>query len=240
MPIIVFQHSAENRPGRLGATLRDHGHRLDIRRLDRGDEVPPDFDDVTGVITLGGPQNTDEDYPWMDAELAYLRGAHERQLPVVGVCLGAQLIAAALGGSVAPMSSPEIGYVALTLTPQGYVDTVLAGVAWECPVLSHHAREITTPPEGAAVLGKSEKCGAQVFRAGLRTYGFQYHFEADEAMALEIHRASGDTSVSVAELTAQNNTHYQTFARLADRVCVNIAAHLMPSVRLVGSVGGAG
>ena len=73
MAIIVFQHSPLGGPGRLGACLRDHGFKLDIRRLDllgreRGLGVPADFDDVHGVISLGGPQNVGEPHAWMEAD----------------------------------------------------------------------------------------------------------------------------------------------------------------------------
>ncbi|NER02933.1 MAG: hypothetical protein F6K17_10010 [Okeania sp. SIO3C4] len=92
MAIIIFQHDDINRPGRLGMTLRDHGFKLDIRRLDQGDKVPADLDDVEAVITLGGRANVDDSFAWLDEERAYLKAAHERSLPVIGICLGCQLI----------------------------------------------------------------------------------------------------------------------------------------------------
>jgi len=242
MAIVIFQHSEENRSGRLGATLRDYAHRLRFRALHKGEGVPPDFDNVTGVVSLGGPQNVGDDEPWMDDELAFLREAHDRKLPVIGVCLGAQMIAAALGGEVAPMDRPEIGMRPMTLTSSGHTDTAMAGVSWTHPVFCHHTREITKAPEGATVLASSEACNVQAFRAGLRTYAFQYHLEADTGIALEIHRASqeagGGGGVTEDELRGELDAHYQTFARLADRVCVNLAAHVTPAGKLVGSVGG--
>jgi len=124
MAIIVFQHDDRNAAGRLGLTLRDHGFKLDIRRLHRGDAVPPDFDEVEGVLSLGGKPNVDDPrdmHPWMDAELAFLREAHARALPVVGICLGHQLIAAALGGEVAKADKPEAGFVRVRLTPPAHI-----------------------------------------------------------------------------------------------------------------------
>ncbi len=103
MAIVVFQHADECRPGRLGLTLRDHGFRLDIRRVDRGDAIPPDFDNIDGVVSLGGPQYVTDSHAWIQRELDFLAKAHERGLPVVGICLGAQLIGKALGGEVGPM-----------------------------------------------------------------------------------------------------------------------------------------
>lgn len=234
MAIIVFQHSDANRPGRLGLTLRDHAFKLDVRRLDQGDEVPADYDDVDGVISLGGPQNVGDHYNWIPKELAYLRGAHERSLPVVGICLGHQLIAKALGGEVAPMDRPEVGMQGVQLLPAGQTDTVLAGIAWDSPQLLIHEHQVKTLPDGAVALASSKACGVQVFRAGMRTYGFQYHFEADRDMTRAIAHESRETlhkdGLTGPELEEQMDRHYPSFARLADRLCVNIATYLIPRV----------
>lgn len=243
MAIIVFQHG-EGGPGRLGLTLRDHGFKLDVRRLDLppeagGKPVPPDFDNVEGVVSLGGKQDvTEEDfakYPWLAAEAAYLREAHERQLPVVGICLGAQLIAHALGGKVARMAKPELGFHPLSLNPLGQTETILAGIAWESPQFQSHFYEVAELPPGATVLGSSALCRNQVFRAGIRTYGFQYHFECDRAGIEQMMATHADglaqAGLSAADLAAQCDAHYGQFARLGDRLCVNIASYAFPFQR---------
>ena len=119
MAIIVLQHTASEGPGRLGTTLRDFGRKLDIRRLDlpagdpgagglaaRNQHVPTDFDGVDGILTLGGGMMVGDPLPWMQPELDFLAAAHKRNLPIVGICLGAQMIAKALGGEVGPMPNP--------------------------------------------------------------------------------------------------------------------------------------
>lgn len=114
--IIVFQHSDSGSAQRLGATLRDHGLDLEccrpdhpVSRTNRG--VPVDFDGVRGIVILGGPQNvTDMDkHEWMRREAEYVKAAHAMELPVIGICLGAQLIAQALGGSVGYRAAPALG-----------------------------------------------------------------------------------------------------------------------------------
>lgn len=234
MPIIVFQHSDANRPGRLGLTLRDHSFKLDVRRLDRGDEVPPDFDDVEGVISFGGPQDATQESAWMAREIEYLREAHERALPVVGVCLGHQLLAMALGGTVGNLESPEVGVHDIEILPPGHTDTILSGIAWRAPQVHAHAQHVIEVPPGATVLAKSEASPVQAFRAGLRTYGFQYHFEADAAIVRDIASESSDllarANLSAEQFAGQYDANAEMVGRLADRLCLNIATYLIPKV----------
>ena len=241
MPIIVFQHSDLSHPGRLGLTLRDHGHRLDIRRLDKGDRVPPDLDDVHGVISLGGPQNLDEPRskaPWLDDEIAFVKKAHDAQLPVVGICLGHQIIAAALGGEVGVMPKREMGFHIVHLSPSCQTDTIFAGVAWDMPQFHAHGREVTKLPHGATNLASSKACKAQALRAGVRTYGFQFHFECDRdsiaAHARQDRDHFNEAGITFDDLMKQCDQHYAMFARLSDRLCVNIATMLLPITQRVG------
>jgi GMP synthase-like glutamine amidotransferase len=239
MSIIVFQHSPGVGPGRLGATFRDHGFKLDLRRLDTlgAQGIPPDFDNVHGVISLGGEQNVGEKHDWMDPELAFLREAHARQLPVIGICLGHQMVAAALGGQVGPLEGgkTEWGFTKVSINPTGQIEPMLAGLAWDSMQFQAHGQEVKQLPADATLLASSAACNVQAFRAGLRTFGFQYHFECDRAMVDEYIAASVE-SIRKAGLTgpdiqAQAGRHYPMFARLADRLCVNLAAYLFPLAR---------
>ena len=260
MPILVFQHSSIVGPGRLGVTFRDHGKILDVRRLDLptaelggppgNRHIPFDFDNVEGIITLGGPMNV-TDAPklaWMQAELEYLREAHKRNLPIVGVCLGHQLIAQALGGEVGPMETAvaaapgregfgEIGMVSVKQHAVANTDTILAGVAWQHRQLQAHKQEVKSLPAGAVCLQYSDRCKVQSFRVGLRTYAFQYHLECDYPMAEallrdeESHcRAFGLTPEEASRDLAK---HYDEYARLSDRICVNLASFLFPISRRI-------
>lgn len=234
MAIIVFQHSELCRPGRVGVTLRDHTFRLDIRRLDKGDAVPTDFDGVDGVVSLGGPQSANDQHKWIAAELEFLREAHARALPVVGVCLGHQLLGKALGAEVGKLDKPEVGLCQVDILPAGHTDTILAGVAWRSPQLQIHNDEVKGVPPDATLLASSAGCKVQCFRAGLRTYGFQFHIEADRQMATELIRDSKDdmakAGVTEAQVMQQFDESFEKFSRLADRICLNIATMLIPKV----------
>ncbi len=234
MAIVVFQHSDQGRPGRLGLTLRDHAFNLEIYRPDKGEPIPVDLDNVDAVVSLGGSQSVGGPESWIAKEMDFIRAAHERSLPVVGLCLGCQIVAAALGGEVSQMESPEVGMLDVEILPPGQTDTMLAGVAWRMPQFQIHGDEVKTLPEGAVCLARSEKCDIQAFRAGMRTYGFQFHFECDQTGAASIVSAdkdmlhqAGRTSKEVLE---EIESRYEMFARLSDRISLNIATCLIPKV----------
>lgn len=234
MAIIVLQHSDKCGPGRLGMTLRDHGFKLDIRRLNAGDPLPVDYDNADAVVSLGGPQNVGEEHAFMEPEYAYLKGAHERHLPLVGICLGAQMIAHALGGEVSRMPAPEVGFPVMEIGPVGQTDTILAGVAWRSHQFQAHGYEVSKLPAGATLLASTVRCKVQAFRAGMRTYGFQFHPECDQPMARAIATDSVEflnaAGVTKDEFEKDMSAHYSEFARLSDRICVNIATALIPRV----------
>ncbi len=240
--ILVLQHDARQTPGRLGMTLRDHGFKLDVRRVDLapdegGDALPADLDGVHGVISLGGPQNTDQSLPWMAREMDLIAQAHARALPVVGVCLGAHLVAKALGGAVEPMDTPEVGFTKVRVLPPGQTDIILAGVPWDSHQYQSHAWQITKAPPGAQVLASSDACKVQCFRAGMRTFAFQYHLELDrpgvEAMASDQSELLERAGVTEAQIDAQCERHYARFAQINDRLCVNLASYAFPFSELL-------
>jgi len=238
MRILVFQHHDVEHPGRLGATLRDHGYKLDIRRPDRdADAFPPDLDNVHALLVMGGPQDVGDDLPWIEREADLVRSAHEAELPVIGICLGAQIVAHALGGTVAPMERPEWGFADVSITPAGQTETMLAGIAWRHPQFHAHGQEVSTlPPEGVC-LASSAACANQAFRVGLRTYGFQFHFECDRSMIDAFCRAFPDglegAGLAREEIDRQVESSYDQYARLSSRLCVNLATYAFPFDRLL-------
>lgn len=243
MAIVILQHSDIAHVGRLGATLRDHGFKLDIRRPDRGQPgpnpiahaVPTDLDNLHALIILGGAMNvTDIDrLPWMQSEAALIRKAHAAELPVIGICLGAQLIAHALGGEVQPRPAPSIGFDPVAITTAGQVETMLAGIAWNHHALFSCGQEITKLPPGATLLASSPKTRNIIFKAGIRTYGFINHFECDRVMSEKLLADDADllqrAGKTPTQAAAELDQHYQTFARLSDRLCINLATYLFPS-----------
>jgi GMP synthase (glutamine-hydrolysing) len=239
MAILVLQHSDKGTPGRLGATLRDNGFKLDIRRPDlpNAPGIPPDLDNVEGIIVLGGNQNvTDIDkHPWMQQEAAYIKRAHAAELPIIGICLGAQLIAHALGGKVTPRDKPAIGFYPVNITVPGQTDTIMSGIPWDHPQLFSCGQQVKDLPPGATLLAGTKTTPNQAFKAGLRTYAFLYHFECDrpgvDDLMKDCKRGMEYCGVTPSEVKVQADQQYPTFARVSDRLCLNLATYCFPLMR---------
>ncbi|CAG0968488.1 GMP synthase [glutamine-hydrolyzing] [Phycisphaerales bacterium] len=242
MSIIVFQHSDIGGPGRLGATLRDHGFRLDVRRPDlhgvgTTGGVPVDLDNVHGLIILGGPQNVTDlaKFPWMQAEVAMIKEAHARELPIIGICLGAQMIAHALGGEVVPRDKPAVGFYPMLINTTGQVEPLLAGIAWDSPQLFTCGQEVKTLPQGATLLASNRNTRHVIFKTGLRTFASIAHFECDRPMVEALMASSKgmlpSAGITESEIKVQIDQLYSNYARLSDRLCVNLATLLFPVAR---------
>lgn len=236
MAILIIEHDDLDSSQRLGETLRDHGHKLDVRLLHKGDTLPPDLDNVDGLICMGGPQDTDQqdEHTWMPRELELIKQAHEADIPMLGICLGAQLIAVALGGEVGRMETPELGMAKATLSFFGSNDPVLTGLPWNTTQMHAHGCEVTKAPPGGtpAPLVSSAGSKVQAFRVGLTTYAFQYHFEWNKQRCLDIidHNAkwAEATGVCVEDLKQGVEAHYDMYRHFGDRLCKTIADRLFP------------
>lgn len=237
--IIVLQDGQHLGPARLGVTLRDHGFKLDFRRIDKEGEkaIPKDLDNAHGLLILGSPAAPIGDVPWISPTLDLIRKAHEAQMPVIGLCMGHQLIARALGGTVEKLPQMSLGFEPVELTVAGQTETMLAGMPWKVMQFQSHEHHVSKAPPGATVLAKSATTPVESFKAGIRTYGFQWHFEFDRPGITRhvsiLRKAQGIDSLSLEQLEKQLDEHYARFARASDRLCVNIASFAVPFDRLL-------
>jgi GMP synthase (glutamine-hydrolysing) len=196
-PWVLLQHVAFEGPGLIAAAAGQAGVSLDVRRLDLGNAVPgPDeIEQVGGLVVMGGPMGAHDDvaHPQLAAERLLLREALAAGTPVLGVCLGAQLLAAAAGADVfVGNAGPEIGLGAVDLTADGRRDPVLGPGGRALPVLHWHSDTFTLP-DGATLLASTGRYRHQAFRLGARAYGLQFHVEIDDASAaaMEPHLPDG-------------------------------------------------
>lgn len=178
----VLQHASCETLGTIGNALRARGVRpLHVCGF-RGEPVPAQMD-AAGLIVLGGPMGVSEQdrYPFLRAEMRLIEDALARGVPILGVCLGAQLVAAVLGAPVTRAPQAEIGWFPLVLTDNAHRDPLWAGVASPCPMFHWHDDRFDCPP-GAVALASSARTPCQAFRFGDNAYGFQFHLEVTEKM----------------------------------------------------------
>ncbi|MBB3903267.1 GMP synthase-like glutamine amidotransferase [Methylobacterium brachythecii] len=175
----MFQHLDVEHPGIFRDFWHAKGHSWDVVELDLGEPIP-DFTGYDMLAVMGGPMDVwQEDlHPWLTAEKAAIRRwVCELGRPYLGICLGHQLLAAALGGRVGMMAKPEVGIANVHLTEAGAVDPVVGGLPRSFETLQWHGAEVQALPEGAVVLASNEACAVQAFRWGAYAYGFQFHTE---------------------------------------------------------------
>jgi GMP synthase (glutamine-hydrolysing) len=187
-PWAILQHVEHEGPGLLAEVLRTAGQPFDVVRLDLGATVP-DADSIGGLVVLGGPMGVHDDgaCSWLIPERDLLAAAAGAGKPVLGVCLGAQQLAAALGASVTTGPTPEVGLGRVELTGPGRLDPVMGpeygGLSATSIPCVHWHQDTFDLPEGATHLAATRPFPHQAFRWGDRAYGFQFHVEVDRPLA---------------------------------------------------------
>jgi GMP synthase (glutamine-hydrolysing) len=185
MRVLVLQHIACEHPGVFSEVMRDRGVEQVPVELDENQPLP-DWREFDAVLAMGGPMGAvdDADHPWLAPEKRLVREAVDAGRPFLGVCLGVQLLAAALDAPVYPAERPEVGLLPVELTPEGRDDPMFAGVEEPLVSLQWHGDTFDLP-DGAALLARSPLVPNQAFRAAERAYGVQFHLEVTGEMARE-------------------------------------------------------
>ena len=181
--ILVFQHVAAEPLGTLDPLIRRRGHRIRFVNFDRQPDAQPNVDRYRGLVVLGGPMNVEDQArrAHLRVELAAIERALEQGKPVLGICLGAQLLAHVLGAPVHRHARGEIGWYDLDMTRDGRDDAVTSALGARAPVFQWH-RYTFDLPHGACQLARTTTCEQQAFRYADNAYGFQFHLEADPAL----------------------------------------------------------
>ena len=182
--LLVLQHISCEPPAAYEDELRTRGHDLVRVELDEG-EALPDWREFAGLIVMGGPMGAYDDdvHQWLREEKRLLREAVVADVPVWGVCLGAQLLAASLGAEVRQGPQAEVGILPVELTPAAADDPVFAVLPPRFATLQWHSDTFGLP-DGATVLGSSPAYANQAFVIG-RSYGLQFHLEVPPELVSE-------------------------------------------------------
>lgn len=176
--VLVVLHQARSTPGRIGERLQRRGYRLDVRRPALGEDLPQALDRHCGVVVFGGPMSANDAHDFLRAEMVLLERALAGGVPALGICLGAQLMARALGARVDGHQDGicEIGYYPLEATPAG-----AALMPWPRQVYHWHSEGFDLP-EGAELLATGRTFPNQAFRYGASGFGLQFHPEVTREM----------------------------------------------------------
>ncbi len=225
--IYVFRHVPHEGLGTLAELFERAGE--PYQYLDLYREVPERFpyESAKALVVMGGPMNVYENdlYPFLDFEDDAIRGALERELPVLGICLGSQLLARALGARVRRNPVKEIGWYELRPSPEGAEDALFRHLAPRECVFQWHGDTFDLPL-GAVHLASSELCFNQAFRYGERSYGLQFHLEVGEEMIREWLAEPGNDaellalggSIDPAAMLAETPRHARRQRQLAEAV----------------------
>ncbi len=222
---LVLRHSQAEGLGLLGNALRERGIQHRAVDVARGEPAPKDVRGLGGLIVLGGPMAAYEPdkHPFLRTETALIEKAITAGRPVLGVCLGAQLIAQVLGARVYAGDKREVGWAPITLTSDGGDDPLFAGGDSTMTVFHLHGDTYELPPD-AANLATSAMYEQQAFRWGDLVYGFQFHLEFTESIIgrltgeAESQRYMTEAGANLKQITAETPARVRDLTDVAQRV----------------------
>jgi GMP synthase-like glutamine amidotransferase len=207
-----LQHLPDEGPGHAADWLATNGHTLSFTRLFEPYPSFPALADFDGLLILGGAMSVHDEaaFPWLTEEKAFLRAALRAGKITLAICLGAQLLAQALGGEVRPNPEPEIGFWTVRFSAKALTHPLLRGWPDKATVLHWHFDTFTVPP-GSLRVGMSAGCAAQGFVWGDGVIGLQFHPEMTEAMVEQLIQFE-------AHETAEEQEFVQTAAQIRSKL----------------------
>ncbi len=195
MRLHVLQHVAFEDEAFIRRWAAHNGHSLTRTRFYLNETIPSP-QDIDLLVVMGGPMNVDEElrYPWLKSEKDFLRRAIDGGKPILGICLGAQLLASVLGGKITRNHFKEIGWFPVQLTPAGRAVPLFAGFPEAFLAFHWHGDTFSIPP-GANHLAKSQACQDQAFLYKDRVLALQFHLELEKANIVALLQNCGDEIV---------------------------------------------
>ncbi|MCP5141714.1 MAG: type 1 glutamine amidotransferase [Gammaproteobacteria bacterium] len=222
-PVRIFRHIECEGPGYLAEFLDHRKIPWELVAIDRGESVPADIDEVSGLVFMGGPMSVNDDLPWVHAEQELIRKAAAAHMPVLGHCLGGQMIAKALGATIGPNNVKEIGWHEVVRIDSPASQDWLAPLPRRFDAFHWHGETFSLPP-GAWPLLRSEHCCNQGFVVD-NMLGLQFHVEMTADMvrewaglyAAEISEPSGSVQ-SAAQMIDNLDNHAAALNEVAKKL----------------------
>jgi GMP synthase-like glutamine amidotransferase len=224
-PVLIFRHSPTEGPGYFAAFLDRHAIPWQMVRIDAGDAIPDNLNGVSGLCLMGGPMSVNDPLPWIPAVLALIREAVDKNVPVIGHCLGGQLMSKALGGSVGANPIKEIGWGEVRVTDAAAARPWLGEQDDHFLAFHWHGETFTVPP-GATRILDSAHCANQAYVLNDRHVGMQCHVEMTPELianwcengAAEIAASTSPAVQSPAAIQADMDARTGQLHRLADKI----------------------
>jgi GMP synthase (glutamine-hydrolysing) len=224
MPFLyVLQHLAAEPLGTIGDALKARAVKTKYIRVFEGEPVPNDMNGASGLVVMGGPMGLYEqrEYPFLSHEIRLIERALSAETPVLGICLGSQLLASALGAEVTKAHRKEIGWFPVSLTEAATGDSVFSEMR-DSFMAYHWHGDVFDVPSGAFSLASSAQTQCQAFAYGNSAYGFLFHLEAMQEIVEDMVRGFEDEldeeRIDPAEIIAQTLEHLPEFQRIAASV----------------------
>ena len=227
--VLIIQHEAGEGPGTIEEEVIRAGHKVLRVRIDQGDKVPSETASIAGLVVMGGSMGVGDQgkLGHLKDEIALLKQFHKAEKPILGICLGAQLLAAALGTEVVA-GEKEIGWFPVRKLPDAFKDPVLRRLPENFPALMWHGDHFALP-KGAVHLLSTDKCACAAFRHGKKAYGLVPHLEMTAAMVDEMVASSrkklesaGVEVSGILEDTSENAEPAEELARVMWRAWVGL------------------
>ncbi len=236
--ILVVKHIDIEGPGSIEEFFRNTAWNIkaiDFKAVDlsMGEKLPESLVGIDAIITLGGPMNVyeEEKYPFLKDEDEFLKKAIKEEIPILGICLGAQLLAKACGAKVKKAASKEVGWYKVNLTDEGKKDPLFKNLPPELTVFQWH-EDTFEIPKGGLLLVEGASCPNQAFRFGKAAYGLQFHVEVTpDIIESWINKYVAESSRGASDIKNMLIEAYkrkEAFKRQANSIYLNLSAIFLP------------
>ncbi|MFA5145882.1 MAG: type 1 glutamine amidotransferase [Candidatus Omnitrophota bacterium] len=230
--IVVLKHVGSEGPGTIADFFANTKWDLSVIDLGRESALLGELTNIDGIVSMGGPMNAYEEelYPFLKDEIAFLKKAVEEEIPTIGICLGAQLLARSCGATVKRAEEEEIGWYDVELTEDGLRDPLFSGIPAKIRVFQWH-HDTFEIPAGGTLMAKGRGCLNQAFKVGANAYGLQFHVEVTPQMITSWIRECGELREGAADILFECYEGREALRELTEKLCLNFSRMISVSQR---------